>query len=733
MDRAVLELLAFYQNEIRESKEAHALLASLGLTAPEVVEHFSLGYCSGKALAIASDEQYAVCAALGLAVRRRERFSGCLVVPVFDKDRQLVDLWGIRKYPSQWRPIAWQPSPRGLIGVDVPKTFPEFILTDNPLHAMMIRQHGYANVVALRGHQELKLHLRYFDECAARRVWVFSRKRRTEIVGQLQRLGIKVMALKVPPSETGVPREALEPVEAIAEPSEAGGPVKLESRHGRYSHFSTQEVCYRVESFLPTGAEMRVKIRADREGQSFLDQIDLASAGSRQRFARLCGNRIGVFVHAIESHLDTIADVLDSQSATEEEAGLPSRPVTKSERDAAMELLREGDLLEAQVRVLREVHGFVGEEQSSRLVLLVAASRLLDKPLGAVLRGDSSCGKSSLLQAACGVTPAKSVMNLSRLTPKALYFMPKQALEHQLLVCDEYDGLAGAEYALRTMMSNQMLSLALTTRESGRTPITRRIETPATVAVLVSSMRRIAVDNLSRFIEIRLDDSPTQTQRVIRALAGGRARGDPDDEARTVHVAGELLKPCSVLIPFGDALQYEARNVLARRQFANVVGLVSAHAALCQYRRKGHTDESGRLTIDARPEDYAAVHPLLPCVVDSFEENVSPHAQRILDVVAERSCSTITRHQVMDWLGWSYSKAYWALRELAALDLLVPDTKKKGVQHTYEVSPYYRTSGGISRLAPPEEISNSASGSDLGTATGGAEAVGTCSQEIGSD
>jgi hypothetical protein len=96
----------------------------------------------------------------------------------------------------------------------------------------------------------------------------------------------------------------------------------------------------------------------------------------------------------------------------------------------------------------------VGEEANKRLAVLVASSRLLDQPLGAIVRGPAGCGKSALIQSISRALPASEVLNLSRLTPQSLYFMPSGALQNKLLVVDEYTGLQESEYAIRTLMSN---------------------------------------------------------------------------------------------------------------------------------------------------------------------------------------------------------------------------------------------------------------------------------------
>ena len=52
-----------------------------------------------------------------------------------------------------------------------------------------------------------------------------------------------------------------------------------------------------------------------------------------------------------------------------------------------------------------------------------------------------------------------------------------------------------------------------------------------------------------------------------------------------------------------------------------------------------------------------------------------------------------------------YSSARRVLKELAVLDLLVPDRATNGLLHTYDVMPFFEThSGGVSTLTPPEAV-----------------------------
>jgi hypothetical protein len=232
--------------------------------------------------------------------------------------------------------------------------------------------------------------------------------------------------------------------------------------------------------------------------------------------------------------------------------------------------------------------------------------------------------------------------------------------------------------------------------------VTRTVELDASLAVLVSSTRAINIENLSRFIELGMDDSAAQNRVVMEGLAT-RLKGQPgaDEELETVRLALGRLAPCSVRVPYADQLVYSAGNVLARRQYAKLVGLISAHAALCQHRRR-RLGGGGEPVVEAEAADYAAVHPLLSHVMEHFEERLSPAAVKLLGLLQSGGRSVFTRKDAMGWTGWSYGKTHGVLRELTGLDLIVPDTRRNGVERVFEAAPF-RLDGNTARLLPAPE------------------------------
>lgn len=710
-DRAVQELLGFYRRDLREGPEGLKVLKKLCITTPEPVDHFQLGYCSGRALAAANEAQYEELLKLDLAFKRQERLIDCVVVPVFNGRDEPVDLCGLRLYPSgQLRIFNWKRQPTGLIGANALRVYPEVILCESPMAALHVRQLGHQNVIALRGGRdgtaELRSHVKLLQESGTRRVYVVSRQQCARLAEILAGAGIEAVQIQVPLRSGRITAGVLSVIGRAEARQPARVRVELLHKTDTRLTFQAGEVTYRVDAVAGVGLGIRTRVRAERRENGFIDRVDLAAAAGRAKFAKACGPKLGLPGQDIEGHLNAIADRLDGIEAEVVAASARApRELNAEERQAAEETAKNAGFFQALTDALAAHFGLVGEEANKKLAILVAASRLLDKPSGGIVRGAPGSGKSELIHGVGKLLPPSEVLYFSRLTSQALYFMPKETLLHRLLLVDEYEGLENAEYPLRTMMSAQTLSLAITLREGGKVPVTRTIEIPASLAVLVSTTRAVNIENLSRFIELRTDDSPAQTQRVVKGLAV-RSNGapKPPDNLATLQNAFGMLKPCQVKIPFAERLNFSASNVLARRQFGHVISLIAAHAALMQAGRKRLESPDGGLVIQAEKADYAAVHPLLRHVVDHFEDGVSPAGLDLLGMLKKRDSRTITRAQVMEFMGWSYGKAHKVLKELKAFDLLVSDNSANGLLHTYEVAPFSMRDNVISKIAPPEAL-----------------------------
>ncbi len=391
------------------------------------------------------------------------------------------------------------------------------------------------------------------------------------------------------------------------------------------------------------------------------DLTSLYAQRGREALGQLIAETFGREIGQILGHLDLFLDQIDRAAGAESRVATVTLDAPR--RRAAERLLLAPDLLDRAATTIAEL-GYVGEERVKRLTYLVATSRLLAKPLSAILVAPLSSGKSELLERVVQMLPEESVEFLSRLTPQALFYAGGDYLAHKVIVVDEQAGAVGAEYPIRTLQSRGVLRLTVTVK--GR--IESR-EAKGPIALLSSTTRHdLHPENLSRCLELPLDDGPEQTERVFEAQRNSWAGGESQPvNLRTWQDAQRLLEPSSVVIPFARQLTYRARTSKDRRDHAKLGSLIAAHALL--HGRQRERDDEGRIV--ARVADYRAIYQLIRLLADEEIDGLSPRAARAYRHLCEAPRGSSTRRQLANALGWSYATAARAVCELEAHELVV--------------------------------------------------------------
>jgi phage/plasmid primase-like uncharacterized protein len=294
---------------------------------------------------------------------------------------------------------------------------------------------------------------------------------------------------------------------------------------------------------------------------------------------------------------------------------------------------------------------YVGEEKNAKLLYLICVSRRFELKLtmhGAV-KGQSSIGKSELLDAVTAFMPPESVFRFTSLSEKALLYLPDDGnLTHKILVMAEAPKDEEQQQfqlmMLRELMSRGVLEYPVVEKtEHGFETVTKRVEGP--VAFLVSTTKvEVDQENETRMLSLELDDSPAQTKRVMMHLAkveGLNLRAKIDfapwhdfqrwlgTGERRVHIfyATDLIN----LIP--------AKAVRLRRDVGQLLRAIKAHALLHrQHRKRGEVTGA----IMATFADYKAVRELM---VDTMSEGAEIKARTNLPetVAAVQSAQRASR------------------------------------------------------------------------------------------
>lgn len=398
---------------------------------------------------------------------------------------------------------------------------------------------------------------------------------------------------------------------------------------------------------------------ADTPAPRLIDRVDLFSFGSRRRFAQLVASHFGREPDACLGQLALVLDHLERARAATESPEIVE--LTPERRQRAAALLRASDLLD-RAALAMDALGLVGEEATKRLAYLVVTSRLLDRPLSAVLSAPTSSGKSALMGALARLLPPESVELLSRLTPQALFYAGPNALRHKVLLVDEHAGAREAEHSLRTLLSNGSLTLRSAPRPGGGavSPIT--VHGP--IALLSGTTGQVHEEHLTRCLELCLDESPAQTERVQAAQAAASAgQPGPRVDLEVWRDAQRLLESADVVVPYAPRLRFPARTSHDRRDHQKLLALIMAHALLHQRQRQ--RDDQFRVV--ATPADYAAVHRLVTTALRVELQGLSSRAARAYAALAERPAQT--RRELAVSQGWAYNTAKKALAELLDQEL----------------------------------------------------------------
>ena len=312
-------------------------------------------------------------------------------------------------------------------------------------------------------------------------------------------------------------------------------------------------------------------------------------------------------------------------------------PSTEAELKEAREILRSGDLLD-QIETDFDAIGVVGEEAYKLTAYLIASSRCLRKPLHAIVRGDSSSGKSYVAEKIAELLPREHVVDATHLSPKALYRLEGR-LKHRFLLMGERSRQDGSEVedatkALRELRSRGRLTAAIV--KEGE--IVHYVVEGPIASIETTTKEELFAEDANRCLLLSADESPDQTLRVISLQASQAERGVEigDGSIRRRHVAiqrvlADLREPPTIVIPFAKRLAefIPPSRTDARRQFPMLLGIIGVLAFLHRYQREAEGD-----LIAASVDDYAAAHRLVgPVINAAMGEAASEPVRRFFETL----------------------------------------------------------------------------------------------------
>lgn len=312
--------------------------------------------------------------------------------------------------------------------------------------------------------------------------------------------------------------------------------------------------------------------------------------------------------------------------------------------------IQAGDLLACpdvlgRLEALLPQLGAVGEARNAKLLYLALTSRLLARPVSVVVKGPSSGGKSFTVETVLKTFPASAYLDFTSMSEHALVY-DERPISNRFIVLYEAAGLGddrhgevnALAYCLRSLLSEGHIKY--TTIEKTADGMRPRVIERAgpTGLITTTTWASLHPENETRLLSVTVRDDREQTRSVFGALAdrvNGRGTIEPDLSAwQALQTWLELAGGRRVSIPYAHELaeKVSPRAVRMRRDFAQVLALIQAHAILHQGTRS--RDAQGRIV--ATLEDYRAVYELvIDIITEGVEAAVSPALRETVEAVAE--------------------------------------------------------------------------------------------------
>jgi hypothetical protein len=401
--------------------------------------------------------------------------------------------------------------------------------------------------------------------------------------------------------------------------------------------YQTEEIAYTILGGIRLEGldRLRVTIKIEvvnRKFQHYLNNPDIAALAIRQnldlysitqveKLARLIADRLEVGVTAVSKDLSDITNGLESYrlqqiESKQQEQGKQIKPLTETERAAAITFLQSKNLLQATNDLIGK-SGIVGEELNRLIMWLIYTSRKTAKPLHIISMGSSGTGKSHLQEKVGELIPEEDKIEITALTENAFYYFDKAALGHKLILIEDLDGIWKVLYPLRELQSKQRISKTIAIKDKNGNTKTIHLKVYGPVCIAgCTTKESIYEDNANRCFLIYLDESDQQDERIMdyqRKISAGKINTSEETQARQLlQNVQSVLQPITVINPFAELLKIPTEVFKKRRTNAHYLAFIEVITFFKQYEREQKVDTvTGEVYIETTIADIEEANQLM--------------------------------------------------------------------------------------------------------------------------
>ena len=165
--------------------------------------------------------------------------------------------------------------------------------------------------------------------------------------------------------------------------------------------------------------------------------------------------------------------------------------------------------------------GLVGEELNALVILIVAVSRLLPRPLNLFVKSHSSAGKNWLVTRVLRLMPKSAVAEITSASDKAWHYSQSD-FRHRVVYVQERNDAAGTVHPIRLLISEGKLIRIVTGFENGKRVTKKYVARGPVAAISTTTKNRLEIDDETRHISIWVDESKEQTREIVRSYISER-------------------------------------------------------------------------------------------------------------------------------------------------------------------------------------------------------------------
>jgi DNA primase len=469
---------------------------------------------------------------------------------------------------------------------------------------------------------------------------------------------------------------------------------------------------YRVRGLSAVGMDrLKVNVRLSVNGNFHLDTLDLYQSRSRASFAHAAAKLCNVPEQAVNADLLSLIESLEAarlEMRNKDDEGL-AVAMTGQEKQEAMAFLKDKRLCERIVEDFRKC-GLVGERATVLTSYLGAVSRKLSEPLALLIVARSGAGKSALQDALCAFVPPEELVRVTRLTGQALFYKDPYSLQRKMLVIAEDEGAQAAVYSLRTLASDQRLSIAATRTD----PATGKLHTehyevfgPVVIVITTTAAEAFDEETRSRFVQLTMNESIEQTrailsqQRRAHTLDGVLERATAEQIKRLHHNCQRLLKPLSIVNPFVEMLTYPSDKLIHRREQRKYLALINSIALLHQHQREIKRAVRGDVEIEyveVELSDIALANELASEVLSRALDELAPPVRSLYQELQkvyqhqadEMKCKVedvqLSRREIREATSWSDWQVRSYCQRLVEMEYLFAIANGNGKPAVYQMA-----------------------------------------------